>query len=174
MKRTIGWTMAVTVVAGAIGLAAPSGAATRFGNSLFFAGLNAFEEVPTLSTPGNGAFLAIASPSGDELKYALRYSGLEGGFVLFAHIHLGRSATNGGIMVFLCSNVAVPVATPPCPAEGETVTGTLSATDVIGPSAQGIEPGEFAELVRALRVGAGYVNVHTDAFPSGEIRGQVW
>ncbi len=34
-------------------------------------------------------------------------------------------------------------------------------------------PGEFDELVSALRAGATYVNVHTDGRPGGEIRGQI-
>jgi hypothetical protein len=53
------------------------------------------------------------------------------------------------------------------------VTGTLVAADVVGPSAQGVAAGEFAEFVKALRKRAAYVNVHTDLYPSGEIRGNV-
>ena len=34
-------------------------------------------------------------------------------------------------------------------------------------------PGEFGELVRAMRAGATYVNVHTNLSPGGEIRGQI-
>ena len=30
----------------------------------------------------------------------------------------------------------------------------------------------FAELVRAIRAGVAYVNVHSSVFPGGEIRGQ--
>ena len=45
--------------------------------------------------------------------------------------------------------------------------------DVVGPSDQGIAAGEFAELVRAIRNGATYVNVHTAAWPKGEIRGNI-
>jgi hypothetical protein len=52
------------------------------------------------------------------------------------------------------------------------VTGTIVAADVVGPTAQGIDPGDFDSLVRAIRQGATYSNVHTAKFPSGEIRGQ--
>ncbi len=94
--------------------------------------------------------------------------------MLFAHIHLGERHTNGGVIVFLCSNIAVPVATPSCPPDdGTVVSGTLMAGDVIGPAGQGIAFGEFAEFVAALRAGATYVNVHTAVFGGGEIRGQV-
>ena len=47
------------------------------------------------------------------------------------------------------------------------------ADDVIGPAEQGIDAGEFRELVRAIRRNATYVNVHTEDFPSGELRGNV-
>ena len=47
------------------------------------------------------------------------------------------------------------------------------AASVVGPTAQGIAPGEFAEVIRAIRAGAAYANMHTTAFPAGEIRDQV-
>ena len=54
-----------------------------------------------------------------------------------------------------------------------TVAGTIRAADVVGPTAQGIEPGEFAELVAAVRAGVTYVNVHSTKYPGGEIRAQL-
>ncbi len=47
------------------------------------------------------------------------------------------------------------------------------AADVVGPAGQGLAPQGFAELMAAMRFGATYVNVHTEAFMSGEIRGQI-
>jgi CHRD domain len=52
---------------------------------------------------------------------------------------------------------------------------TFTAADVVSvgtAGAQGIAPGELAEVLRAIRANAAYVNVHTVGFPSGEIRGQ--
>ena len=109
-----------------------------------------------------------ATIGSDEIQYELRYGDLEGGAVLFAHIHLGRPSTNGGVVAFLCGGGDKPA----CPQSG-TVTGVIDAADVIGPAEQGIDEGEFRELVRAIRNGATYTNVHTEAFPNGEIRGPV-
>jgi hypothetical protein len=75
---------------------------------------------------------------------------------------------NGGVATFLCGGGGKPA----CPPSG-TVTGTISASDVIGPASQGIAAGELDALVRAMRHGVTYANVHTDKFPDGEIRGQI-
>ena len=56
---------------------------------------------------------------------------------------------------------------------GDTITGTIRPPDVVGPAGQGIAAGEFGELVRAIRAGVTYANVHTAPFPAGEIRGQI-
>ncbi len=151
-----------------------TGAAGAAGKRAFKADLDSYQEVPALSTTGTGSFALRVNAAEDEASYELSYEGLEGGAVLFAHIHLGERHTNGGVIVFLCSNVVVPVSTPSCPPnDGTVVSGTLMAGDVIGPAGRGIAFGEFAEFVEALRAGATYVNVHTAGFGSGEIRGQV-
>jgi hypothetical protein len=96
-----------------------------------------------------------------------------------SHIHFGDRHQNGGISAFLCSNLGNgPAGTPACPlgttAAGEAVvTGTITPAQVIGPTAQGILPTQFEELVRALRAGVAYANVHTTTFPAGEVRGQI-
>ena len=65
----------------------------------------------------------------------------------------------------------MPCAAGPMMSAG--VTGTITPADIIGPAAQGIAPGEFAEVVRAIRNGAVYANVHSTLRPGGEIRGQL-
>ena len=59
------------------------------------------------------------------------------------------------------------------PGPGGTVEGVIDMPDVIGPAAQGIAAGELREVIRALRKGYVYANVHTTKYPGGEIRGQV-
>ena len=78
-------------------------------------------------------------------------------------------------MVFLCQTSFNPDPTtfpPTCPQSG-TASGILRLNNVIGPTAQGLTAGEFAELVKAIRGGVAYVNVHSTTFPGGEIRGQL-
>lgn len=137
------------------------------------ADLKGFEEIPTLSTPGSGEFKGKISRNEESVEFELSYEDLEGE-VTQAHIHLGAKAFNGGIMVFLCSNLPdPPPGTQPCPVPSGTVRGTFSAEDVIGPEGQGISPGQFEEAIRALRSGATYANVHTTTRPGGEVRGQI-
>lgn len=134
--------------------------------------LRSYEEVPALSTPGSGDFVATINAAGTEMNYQLRFSNLQGK-VLQSHIHFGQKAVNGGIMIFLCSNLGNgPAGTQACPADGGTISGVIQAANVTG-NAQGIAPGELFEIIQGLRGGVTYVNVHTDLFPGGEIRGQL-
>ena len=163
------------VVAGVLSLAAaPMASAqnwTRIGTNL-----NGDEEVApaaAVSTVATGQFDARISHDETEIDYVLSYADLEGA-VQQAHIHFGRRGTNGGISAFLCTNLGNgPAGTPPCPPSPATVSGTITAADVVGPTAQGIAPGEFAELIRAIRNGATYVNVQSAKVPNGEVRGQI-
>jgi hypothetical protein len=133
----------------------------------FAARLTGFEEIPTLSVPGTGRFTAELDDG--TLRFTLRYQNLTGPAHM-AHIHLGRPWVAGGVIAFLCGGGGQAA----CPGgTSGTVTGEIRAAHVVGPVDQGIAPGEFRELVRALRAGATYVNVHTDAFGTGEIRGQI-
>lgn len=138
--------------------------------------LTGYEEATTLgpiSTTGTGTFEATLNSAGTEINYRLTYGALEG-TVTQSHIHFGQRGVSGGISVFLCTNLGNgPAGTQACPASPATITGTISAASVIGPAGQGIAAGEFSELVRALRAGATYANVHSTTWGSGEIRGQI-
>jgi hypothetical protein len=162
-----------------LGVAGIGTAAIAHDNSRFDANLTGYEETPTLSTSGTGTFKAWINRGKDEIRYVLTYAGPfdanpAGGTVTQAHIHLGAPAIAGGISAFLCTNLGNgPAGTPACPPAPATVSGTITPASIVGPAAQGIAPGEFAEFVRALRAGATYANVHTTTFAAGEIRGQI-
>jgi hypothetical protein len=134
--------------------------------------LNGYEELPqTLSSPGRGFFRAIVDQDAGTIQYWLTYSDVP---ITQSHLHFGAHHVSGGISVFLCTNLGNgPVGTQTCPASPAQISGTITAAEVIGPAAQGIAAGEFAELVAAIRSDAVYANIHTAAFPAGEIRGQL-
>jgi hypothetical protein len=129
--------------------------------------LSGYQETPTLNSKGRGRFSASVDDRTSSIRYRLTYSGLTN--VTVAHIHLGARAIAGGVAAFLCGGDDKPA----CPANGGTVTGTITAADVHAIPAQGLPANDFADLVRAIRAGATYANVHTLAFPAGEIRGQI-
>jgi hypothetical protein len=146
----------------------------RNGPKEFKTDLIGFEEVPAISTQGGGEFRARISRDETAIEFELEYSGLEGN-VLQAHIHFGQKGVNGGIVVFLCTNLGNgPAGTQACPAPPARITGTLRAADMVNlAAAQGITAGEFDELVAAIRAGKAYANVHSSIWPGGEIRGQL-
>ena len=147
-----------------------------------FAQLVPTNEVPSISSGARGRFTASIDRANQTISYELSYQGLED-VPLQAHIHLGQRHTTGGVSVFLCGNPpTVPPATfpkpPACPLSPATITGTLTAANIVGPAAQGIAPSqggvnEFDELVDAILSGDTYANVHSVKFPGGEIRGQI-
>jgi hypothetical protein len=138
--------------------------------------LRGIREVPSVSTHATGRFEARIDGKAGTITYELAFFGLTGD-VQQAHIHFGQRSVNGGISVFLCQTEASPDPTglaPHCPKSGK-VTGVLQSANMIeGPIVgQGIEPGEFNELIAAIRAGVAYVNVHSSTFSGGEVRGQI-
>ena len=137
--------------------------------------LSGYHENPlALSTTGSGSVRLTVDPAAKTLTYTLRYANLAG-TVTQAHIHFGSPSQVGGVSVFLCSNLGNgPAGTPTCPTTNPgVVTRTVTAAEVIGPASQGIAPGEFAGLVKAIRADSTYANVHSDKYPIGEIRSQL-
>jgi hypothetical protein len=163
------------VLGGVIALLGVGSYAIAGGGSKEFKGrqLTGYEENPDISTVATGSFKAKLSDDGTTLNYELSYSGLEG-TVQQAHVHFGKRAINGGISFWLCGTAAIPgpPGTPTCPQSG-TVSDSIVAADVVGPAGQGIEAGNLAEILAAMRAGHAYANVHSSKWPGGEIRAQL-
>lgn len=164
MKKKLAIGMSLSVAVAALSLAGATTVAGNNGNR-FRATLSGFNETPSISSTGRGSVAITLRAS--SISYRLTYSGLEAAAAQ-AHIHFGDRDVAGGVVAFLCGGGDKPA----CPASG-TVTGTIDAADVIGPADQGIEPGAFAEFVRAIRANQTYANVHSSKFPAGEIRGEL-
>ena len=112
--------------------------------NLMSASLGGAKEVPPNGSSGSG--VAAIKLDGDVLSWVITYSGLTGP-VTGAHFH-GPAATN--------ANAAVIV--PFAGSLGSPITGSQKLT---------------APQIAGLRSGLWYVNLHTSAFPAGELRGQV-
>jgi hypothetical protein len=167
-KLLLAGSLALLLVAAVVTVAAARGGN---GNGKHVtAKLEGFQEVPSISTKAHGQIkLKI---NGSSIRYELKYSDFEppGETVLFAHIHLGQEGVNGGVAAFLCGGGGKPA----CPQGPATVTGTIAAADVRDlRETQGLVAGDIAGLIRAIKAGYTYANVHSDNFGGGEIRGQI-
>lgn len=168
MMRT--WGIRLAVALAVVGFTITVATADE-GAANLHASLTGFQETPPNLTDATGTFTATVQ--GTSLTYRLTYSGLSAP-VIAAHIHFGQTGVAGGISIFLCGTAASPgpAGTPTCPQAG-TVSRTVTAADVIGPTGQGVAAGDFAGVLRFIQAGEAYANVHTTAHPGGEIRGQI-
>ncbi len=150
----------------------------------FSAALSGFEEIGPLGAGETGAILSGAmgtlrlhlDKKSETITYTLTYTGPFSSAVQQAHIHFGKVHVAGGIMAWLCQSTAKPsptAGTPFCPTASGTVTGMLDANSIIGPTLQNVTARDLDALVDALTSDTAYVNVHTEKFPFGEIRGQI-
>ena len=145
----------------------------------FKAKLAGFTEVPAVITDGNGRFEAQDQPapsrrsSGRSTTSGPNAPNVHAG----AHPHRPgvrrRPASPCGCAPTTPPITGAPAGTQPCPPAPADISGTITPADVIGPLNQGIGPGQFDRLVRAMRSGLTYANVHTELSPGGEIRGQI-
>lgn len=108
--------------------------------------LSGTQEVPPNASPGTGSATITYDDFTEVLSWAINWSGLQG-TVTAAHFHGPAAAgVNAGVQVHL-------------PLVGNS---SISSAGITGGQAS------------ALLAGNWYINVHTDQFPGGEIRGQVY
>ena len=89
------------------------------------------------------------SHDGKTLKINVVADGLSGA-ITAAHLHYGKAGVDGGAAVDLSPLIS-----------GNTIVGEVDATTP-------------TDLIDSLLAGSIYINIHTTANPSGEIRGQLW
>jgi hypothetical protein len=157
----------VAVVVLSVGLSINARADRR--QAVLRAALRGLNEVPPTTSRAQGTFRATVDQDAQTITFTLDYQNLTGAPAA-AHVHFGPPRVNGGVAFFFCGGGGKPA----CPATTSgTVTGTVAAADIVGPAAQGITPGDFADVIRAIATGNAYANMHTANFPGGEIRGLV-
>jgi len=132
----------------------------------FVARLSGSQEVPANTSRARGVATFQVSGDGTELAYRLIVANIEN--VRMAHIHLAPAGMNGPVVAWL-----YPDGPPPQPIPGRTqgvlAEGTITAASLVGPLAGQ----DLQDLIDEILAGNTYVNVHTDQFPPGEVRGQI-
>jgi CHRD domain len=128
-----------------VALASAAGAASTAGSPVS-AKLNVKAEVPApKGGKGTGSFSGTLN--GSKLTWKLTWGTLSGP-ANAAHIHLGKAGKAGDVVVPLCA--------------GATCKSGIHGTVTLKPA-----------VLKALKAGGTYVNIHTAKNPAGEIRGQV-
>lgn len=137
----------------------------------FGARLSSAQEVPDNASAG----VARATASFDNafthitVKVEIDLASLDGA-VTGVHFHCGQAGVSGPIALGL-------VDPGPLTLDGNTIQGTLTNDDFPAMDscldAVGSPVNNVASLAAAMQAGLIYVNIHTEAFPDGEIRGQM-
>jgi hypothetical protein len=130
----------------------------------FSATLSGENEVPPTESNATGVaqFQLSDGDDGQEVAYSVNLTGFDD--ITAAHIHSGNEGENGPIVATLSEGEE---------ADGDSVelqlTGNIQTNDLAGP----LEDSEIADLVDLMNNGSAYVNVHTEIYPDGAIRGQI-
>ncbi len=125
----------------------------------FNAKLSGQEEVPPVKTTASG--MAWFKPMQDKVWFKVNVTDMQG--VTKAHIHTGKVAQNGPVVVTLYKSDT------PQPINGKLAYGNITANLLEGP----MKGKQLSDLATAMSNGSTYVNVHTEKHPNGEIRGQI-
>ena len=121
--------------------------------------LGAFE-VPAVSTSAVALSGAALVDGGTKLFVVVQSAGLAD--LTAAHLHVGPVGQNGPVVADLLANASGT-------ATEQFFTTMISTGDLAGP----LSDYPLDELVRRIDMGEVYLNLHTTAFPAGELRGQL-
>jgi hypothetical protein len=125
------------------------------GGTGFAAKLEAGNEVPAVTEDGKGIAYIILNAARTEARYAVTYFGLTGTLTAGGHFHTGTADRTGPVV----KGIAV---------SGGAASATLSGFWRRGDATQPLT----TALAESLLSGRLYINFHTAAHGSGEIRGQ--
>ena len=132
----------------------------------FQAYLSGKKEVPPVNTKAQGKATFNLGKNGDSIHYKITVSNLEN--VNMAHIHEGASGSDGPIVVWLYPS-APPAKLISGITNGVLIEGTITSANLVGP----LKGKTISDLMKDIKSGKAYVNVHTMQNPAGEIRGQI-
>jgi hypothetical protein len=125
------------------------------------ANLSGLNEHPPNGSLGTGFATITFDTLADTFMYDVTYQGLSGNTTV-GNIFVGPLFGNGPAVLRFNPS--------PTGMSGE-ITGTLQNADIINQAASGLT--DISQIAAVIQAGNSYVNVHTFAYPSGEIRGQL-
>jgi len=132
----------------------------------FRAVLRAYQHGMPVAAPARGEAVFWLSKDGSELHYRLTVTDIED--VIMSHLHLDEEHEISTPIVWLYPSSPPPKLIPGRH-EGVLAEGTITAEDLRGP----LEGKPLVELIREMRAGHAYVNLHTRHHHHFELRGQV-
>jgi hypothetical protein len=166
MKMTL-----ALMLAGSLAFAASPAAATI---TVYNAQLSGTNENPANASPGTGLGIVTIDDVLDTMRVQAFFSGLLG-TTTASHIHCCAPAgTNAGVATQTPFFVGFPIGVTSGTYDNTfdmTLTGSFNVSFVTANG--GTAAGAFAALIAGLNAGDAYLNIHTTAFPGGEIRGQL-
>jgi hypothetical protein len=127
----------------------------------FHAKLIGKDEVPPKNTKATGT-AEFTVTGADSMRYKVSVTDMEK--VTAAHIHKGKPGENGPVVVTLFKTNS-----PSARTNGVLSQGTIMSAKLEGPLAGK----HLSDLINMINNGDAYVNVHTQANPNGEIRGEI-
>jgi hypothetical protein len=130
----------------------------------FSATLSGSDEVPPTESNSTGIAKFQVNENNSQVSYWVNITGIKK--VNQAHIHNGSTGENGDIVVTLSKGKSAKGDDRP-PQIG--FAGNITKDDLQGP----LKDKDISDLVSLMSAGNAYVNVHTDKYPDGAIRGQV-
>ena len=134
----------------------------------FSAYLSGAQEVPTVVTNGGGRVKVKFDKTLSSVTIDVKVRDLIGSLV-GAHFHCALPGANGPVAFGLINPGDLSF-------DGKKIKGTLDNSDFTGADCSGAvgrPVSNIASLAFAMDEGLIYLNLHTDAFPGGEIRGQL-
>ncbi|WP_336345133.1 CHRD domain-containing protein [Halalkalicoccus ordinarius] len=133
----------------------------------YSAELSGDAEVPPVETDASGHATFEANEDETAVEYEVHVESICN--VTQAHVHLGEEGENGPVVVWLYPEEGAEPELIEGRFDGTLAEGTITEDDFVGP----LEGASFEEAAETLESEGGYVNVHTEQHPGGEIRGQI-
>jgi len=128
----------------------------------FSAKLSGHDSTPAIKTTAKGDAEFKLAKYGKELSYKLTVTDIEN--VTAAHIHQGKKGKNGPPVAGLFAG----------PKKEGKFSGVLAEGVISEKELMGSLTGKPVDaLVKLIKTGDVYVNIHTDGHPDGELRGQI-